>query len=134
MKLNFSKEQTFVPTFNDNRELEANKQIVIKHGVLEFGRLLEIMEVLQEQGFDKVDTAELDTNDPETFSKIKAILEASEDVVTKHVKEIKNLETNDGAITDPADLTKYSPLVPLGFECLIEIVNASSPTEDDAGN
>jgi hypothetical protein len=128
MKLSFSRNVEFTPTFNGNEQLPLEQQIKMRLKPLDLAELAFVGEIIKEIGLDKED-AKQEIASP----KMRALANDLSALLKGHVLELKNLEDADGAV--PIDrLALDVPYVSLALETIVRLASISAPGEADTKN
>lgn len=122
MKVQFSKETTYVPEFNKNRELSVEEQLSVKIKVMSLLDLLDLTDVLKSAGFEKGELKDMSVEQMKTIVKEGG----------KYIGKYCTLAGNDGF--DISDVTGYAAFMPLATELLFTLLNTSSPSPADVKN
>lgn len=122
MKIEFSREITYTPTFHGNKELPENEQLLVHLKVMSLGDMLDLMDVLKQAGFEKGDIKDMGPG------QMKTVVTQAGKYIPKYCK----LEHNDGFGID--DIAQFAVFMPLATEILFTLLNASSPSADDTKN
>lgn len=119
----FSKEQDFTPTWNDNATLPEASRLKTKLTIFSMGELLDVIDVIKSVGFDK------GTENQMTPDQMRTVLSATGAHLTKHVSLASGNEN-----FDMKDVVSFSQFFGLAIELLFQLVNISSPTDQDVKN
>ena len=85
MKIKFSETETYIPEWNENRDLPKEEQVSCTLTVFNMGSLLNILDAFNKVGIDgQVDTEKLST------SKIRPLLEQFGDLLPNHVHGVRH--------------------------------------------
>lgn len=123
MKIAFSKEVRFVPTFNDNKSLPDAEQITTLLSPLTLGELLDVLDILRSANFEKGEVKDLST------TQMRMIVSQAGKYLPTNVKR---LEGNEGF--DLSDVVSYAQFFGLATEIVFELVRISSPSGPDVKN
>lgn len=123
MKVQFSKEVRFVPTWRDNDKLPANEQLMVWLEPMKMGVLLDVLDTLKQVGFERGESTSLS---PE---QMRGVVQAAGKYIPVSVKKI---EGADGF--DINDIVQYAEFFGLAVEMVFELVRISSPSQADAKN
>ncbi len=123
MKIKFSREVPYVPTWNSNRDLPEAEQVKVLLKPMRVGDLLLVMDAMgrkpgEEAGDDKVDVSRL--------------IQETGSILPKYAK-ISNLEDDNGPVTIE-EMLNYGAYMPLAAELLMECARVSMPSESAEGN
>jgi hypothetical protein len=129
MKFKFTPTSVFSPEWNGNRDLPESEQITMTLSVLNMGDLLNLMDTIEshKDGNDSVDSDSLDV------STVKEIVSMANELLPKYVTDFKGLESDDGPIGLDT-LCKYPQFMNLVVEITFELINKSTPDEEDSKN
>ena len=130
MKVNFSSEHTFVPTWNKNDKLPKEEQITCKLKPLIMGDLLELVDSIQ--GAQAENKNKKLKKDEVSAAGIRTMVTACGHLLPKYAT-ISNLEQADGPVKIE-DLTMYTYYLELAAEILGELAKISMPGEGDEKN
>lgn len=119
----FSKEQNFTPAWNDNGTLPEANQLKTKLTIFNMGELLDVIDVIKSVGFDK------GTENQMTPDQMRIVLSVSGAHLTKHVSFVSGNEN-----FDMTDVVSFSQFFALAIELLFQLVNISSPSDQDVKN
>lgn len=122
MKIEFSREVTYIPEFNGNKELPEGEQLSVKIKVMTLSDLLDLMDVLKSSGFQKGDVKDLNPG------QMKAIVTQA----GKYIPKYCTLDHAEGFSVE--DLAQFAVFMPLATELLFTLLNVSSPNAADAKN
>ena len=128
MKFEFTPASKFIPEWNGNRDLPEEEQITMIISVLEMGDLLDLMDLIEsDSSEDQVDS---DNLKPST---VKSIVEKAQQLLPKYITEFQGLDVDSGPIS-LEDLVQYPQFMSLVVEITFELINISTPNEDDRKN
>jgi hypothetical protein len=128
MKVNFTPESEYVPEWNGNRDLPDDEQIKMNLSVLSMGHILNLMDIMEQAGHSgQTDDQALDV------ATTKKLVEMAQEILPQYVKDFRGLEVDSGPIALEA-ISDYPQFMALIVEITFELINRSSPNEDDKGN
>ncbi len=127
MKVSFSLVTTYIPEWNENRELPEDEQVTVALKTLESMDMLELADALERQGVEgEVDSTKMTAKD------IKALLKETGRLLPNYAT-VNGLEGADGPVSIEQVVT-YPDFMELAVELLMELANISQPNEDDIKN
>lgn len=135
MKVKFSNEVTFIPTWKGNdTATEANQfRVIVKP--LEMNDLIDLLDVLGSVDKDKlasVGDEPSEENAKEALDQSKEMLKQCGHLVPKYCK-VENLEGENGPVSIQ-DVVTYPFFMQLSIEILMQMAVISMPTETDEKN
>ena len=122
MHIKFSKEVTYLPEFEGDRDLPPEDQITAKLQPMELGELLDLREAFTNAGFEQGSVEQM------TSKQMRAVLSQAGFFIPKYAK----LEGNANFTLD--DIVRYAPFFGLAIELLFQLLSISSPNQDDEKN
>lgn len=122
MKVAFSRQNDYLPAFNNNKELPPEEQLKVTMKVMILLDLLDLTDVLKSVGFEKGDVKDL------TIEQMKALVKEG----GKYIPKYCVLLNADGFNLE--DVVTYSTFLPLASELLFTLLNNSSPSAADVKN
>lgn len=129
MKVKFSKQVKYVPTWNGNRDLPEEERISCELTVLNMGSLMDLIDSFQSLSVDgKVDTDKVES------SSMKPIIEQFGSLLPKHVVNFQGLYDDAGKAIEVAEIVEFPKFMHLAIELLLQLSSISSPSEDDVKN
>ena len=123
MKVNFSKEQVFIPTWNENDGLPKKDQVKVTLKPLKMGDLINLMDALQGLQNSGKD------NDVDA---IRSMIDSVGHLLPEYC-ELGNLSHEQGEV-NISELCEYPFFFELAAEILTALANMSMPSEDDTKN
>lgn len=126
MKINFSREVTFTPTWRGNDQLPEGEKITSKLTVMNIQDFIEAVEFIS----SAKGTA---TVDEKTLVQTKGLLEAAQKLLPKYVK-IVNLLDENGADLSTEVVVSNATLLNLTAELFMKLVEISQPSDIDVKN
>jgi hypothetical protein len=120
MKFKFTKQVTFIPTWNGNDKLPEAEQVSVTLGVMDFADLMAMLDAMRSNvaADGKPDAA-------------KVLLTAGS-LLEKYAK-LFNLEDDDGVVDLPK-IVRYSAFIGLAMEIMLKLSAISTPGDNDEGN
>jgi hypothetical protein len=129
MKISFSKEQKYVPTWRGNDTLPLEEQVSVTLKVMNMASLMGLLDVFSEVGL----TGEVDT-EKVSNDKIKPIVAQFGSMMPEYVVDLKGLFDTAGEAMTVEDIVTYPVFLNLCLELLMKLTEISSPSDDDVGN
>lgn len=126
MKIKFSREITFTPTWRDNDKLPENERIVAKLTVMNVQDFIEAVEfIASAKGIGVVSEANI--------VQTKGLLEAARNFLPKYVKLSNFVDDENKEITVDMVVTNAT-LLNLTAELFMKLVEVSQPSDADLKN
>jgi hypothetical protein len=122
MKAGFSLTKRFVPSFNGNKDLPTEQQLIAVLAMPEVQDVFAILERLSAAGFKAGEASSV------SMSQATQIAKEAGQFIPKYVK-LDNAE--DFSV---GDVIKYPPYFPLATELLFALVDFAQPNEADVKN
>lgn len=133
MKVGFSREVSYTPTWKGNDELPKKEQITALLKPLEMEDLIQLMDSLQSMSGGAVDPESLTAdNITSNIDSVKALLSTCGHLIPNNTS-IEGLEDESGPVTSE-DLVKFPYYMELSAELLTELGNISMPSEVEEKN
>lgn len=126
MKVQFSREVEYIPTWKGNSEGAESFKVLLSP--MEMDDFLSLMDSIQTAGLDK-----LDQEKSGNVSALKELIKVCGHLIPKYCK-IVGLTDESGTEISAADIVKYTYFIELSTEILTALGNNSVPTEEDEKN
>ena len=133
MKVNFSKQQEYIPTWRENRNLPEEEQIKVVLKPLQMGDLVVLIDGLQKAGAGNVDPESLTSDGSNKLQNIKQLVEDAGELVPKYC-EVYNLLGEDDTPIQTKEIVQFPFYLELVAELLTELASISMPNEREVKN
>lgn len=133
MKVSFSREVAYTPTWKGNNELPEEEQCKATLKPLEMEDLIKLMDSLQSASGGSVDPEALvATEGTQQIAQVKELISACGHLIPKYTK-IEGLSDESGTVTSD-DIVKFPYYMELTAELLTELGSISMPNEVEEKN
>lgn len=132
MKVSFSREVSYIPTWNGNDKLPKEEQITVLLKPLHTGDLITLMDTMQSSTGGKVDQESLTALGENNVNQLAELIDACGNLIPKHCT-INNLEDETGPVT-AENIVQFPYYMELSAELLAQLGDISMPNEVEEGN
>ena len=132
MKVQFSREVEFTPSWNGNKHLPDDEKIIVTLKPLEMEDLIKLMDTLQEASGGEIDRESLTAVSGQNIGGIRLLITACGDLIPRYC-EIDGLEDDSGPVLTK-EIVKFPYYMELCAEILSELAEVSMPNEVEEKN